>query len=59
MLDVELNTKLLEYLIVKLSAIVSDNGVGESKSIDDGFLEKILTLLSVMCAKNSTSIHLM
>lgn len=40
----ELGTKFLESLVIELLAIVSDNGMGEFKLVDDRFLEEAFDL---------------
>lgn len=40
----ELGVKFLECSIVELSIIASDNGVGKSKLIDDGFQKETFDL---------------
>lgn len=58
MLDIGFSVEFLEYLIVKLSAIIDDNNMKKFELAYDGSLEKSLTLISLMCAKGFASIHL-
>lgn len=48
-LNMELNIEIFEYLVIKLSAIINDDGVWKSKSVDNWFLEGLDLTLGIMC----------
>lgn len=50
MLNMELGVKIFETLIVKLPAIINDDGIWEPILTDYQLLEETPDLLSVICA---------
>lgn len=42
MLNVKLNTKLLEYLVVKLSLIIHNNSIREPELVYDRLLKEVI-----------------
>lgn len=55
----EIITKLLKELILKLLTIINDDDIWESESIDVRLLKEVFNFALIMYAKDSTSIHLM
>lgn len=51
MLDVKLSIEVFEYLVVKLSTIINNNGMGKSKSAYDRFLEVLDFALDDVCQR--------
>lgn len=52
MLNIEIIIELPKSLIIKLLAIINDDDMEESESIDDRNLKKILDLVLIMRAKD-------
>ena len=55
----KLRTEFFKVLIVELSSVIGDDGMQQSESVDDEFLDEVFHFLSVIWARGSASIHLM